>query len=144
MNANVNVNIMSATSSSTSAAPVKAAQSPIRESAKASASGQQDTKDSSFSNVLDKTQQDKVSPDKPEQDKPEAKDALEGAKDPLSQAIAVAVVQQNGARQTSDTKAAASENPVTDSQAARVLADGQGKAQLTSAAMALSGGQPQL
>lgn len=137
---NANVNIMSATSSSTSAAPVKAAQSPIRESAKASASGQQDTKDSSFSNVLDKTQQDKVSPDKPEQDKPEAKDALEGAKDPLSQAIAAAVVQQNGAKQTGDTKAAASENPVTDSLAARVLADGQGKAQLTSAAMALSGG----
>ena len=79
---NANVNIMSATSSSTSAAPVKAAQSPIRESAKASASGQQDTKDSSFSNVLDKTQQDKVSPDKPEQDKPEAKDALEGAMEP--------------------------------------------------------------
>ena len=132
---------MSATSSSTSAAPVKAAQSPIRESAKASASGQQDTKDSSFSNVLDKTQQDKVSPDKPEQDKPEAKDALEGAKDPLSQAIAAAVVQQNGAKQTGDTKAAASENPVTDSLAARVLADGQGKAQLTSAAMEMNPGK---
>ena len=120
---NANVNIM-ATSSNASAAPVKSTQAPVKETARASSSDS-DTKDNSFSNVLDKTQQDKAPQDKPDTKGNDA--AADVAKDPISQAIAAAV-QQNAAKQPQEPQKEAAGTTEAASLAAKVLTDAQGKA----------------
>ena len=120
---NANVNIM-ATSSNASAAPVKSTQAPVKETARASSSDS-DTKDNSFSNVLDKTQQDKAPQDKPDTKENDA--AADVAKDPISQAIAAAV-QQNAAKQPQEPQKEAAGTTEAASLAAKVLTDAQGKA----------------
>ena len=120
---NANVNIM-ATSSNASAAPVKSTQAPVKETARASSSDS-DTKDNSYSNVLDKTQQDKAPQDKPDTKENDA--AADVAKDPISQAIAAAV-QQNAAKQPQEPQKEAAGTTEAASLAAKVLTDAQGKA----------------
>ena len=120
---NANVNIM-ATSSNASAAPVKSTQAPVKETARASSSDS-DPKDNSFSNVLDKTQQDKAPQDKPDTKENDA--AADVAKDPISQAIAAAV-QQNAAKQPQEPQKEAAGTTEAASLAAKVLTDAQGKA----------------
>ena len=115
---NTNVNVMAA-ASNTSAATVKPVKTPVNAGAKASGTGEQDARDSSFNDVLDKAAQQ----DDGKQEQAVSKDAADLSSDPISQAL-VAAAQQSAGQPAEPAKEAAP----AESTASSLVAEGQGKA----------------
>lgn len=116
---NTNVNVMAA-ASNTSAATVKPVKTPVNAGAKASGTGEQDARDSSFNDVLDKAAQQ----DDGKQEQAVSKDAADLSSDPISQAL-VAAAQQSAGQPAEPAKEAAP----AESTASSLVAEAQKKAQ---------------